>query len=44
MNTVFRPSKIDFLITQSSLAVNLLGMVGLGLSGVFSSVGLFVAS
>ena len=36
--------KIDLLITQASLAANLVGMVGLGFSGVFASAGLFVAS
>lgn len=36
--------KIDLLITQASLAANLVGMVGLGFSGVFASAGLFIAS
>lgn len=36
--------KIDLLITQASLAANLVGMVGLGFSGVFVSASLFVAS
>ena len=37
-------SEIDLLITQISLAVHVVGMVGLGFSGVFASTGLFVAS
>lgn len=36
--------KIDLLITQASLAANLIGMVGLGFSGMFASAGLFIAS
>ena len=36
--------KIDLLITEVSLAANLIGMVGLGFSGIFASAGLFVAS
>lgn len=36
--------KIDLLITQASLAANLVGMVGLGFSGVFTSASLFIAS
>ena len=36
--------KIDLLITQISLAVHFVGMVGLGFSGIFASAGFFTVS
>lgn len=36
--------KIDLLIIQGSLSLNIIGMVGLGFSGVFASTGLFITS
>ena len=36
--------QIDFVITQVSLAANVIGMIGLGFAGVFTSTGLFVSS
>ena len=36
--------KIDLLITQISLAVHFVGIVGLGFSGIFASAGFFTVS